>query len=117
MIHSLVIGLTLSITSGPDFGASVSTFSPPSYCSHDGYTASLLIAVIFHQLFEGLSLGIRVASLPSSQEQEFQYLGILKPILACLFAITTPAGILLGILLFAHNDDMGTFQTLSTPVL
>jgi len=87
MIHSLVIGLTLSITSGPDF-------------------TTLLIAVIFHQLFEGLSLGIRISSLPSSQEQEFKYLSMLKPTLACLFAITTPAGIVLGILIFEHNKDM-----------
>ncbi|KAI9463845.1 zinc iron permease [Boletus coccyginus] len=92
MIHSLVVGLTLSITSGPDF-------------------TTLLIALIFHQLFEGLSLGIRIASLPSSQESGFKYLNMLKPTLACLFAITTPAGILLGILIFAHNNDTGASQT------
>ncbi|KAG9312484.1 zinc iron permease [Chiua virens] len=92
MIHSLVIGLTLSITSGPDF------------------SAFLLIAVIFHQLFEGLSLGIRIASLPSSQESEFKHLGILKPVLTCLFAITTPAGILLGILVFGRNDDLARMR-------
>lgn len=33
---------------------------------------------------------------------------MLKPTLACLFAVTTPAGILLGILLFGHNNDIGT---------
>ncbi|RDB22095.1 Zinc-regulated transporter 2 [Hypsizygus marmoreus] len=45
MIHSLVIGLTLAVTAGPEF-------------------TSLVTAIIFHQLFEGLSLGIRIASLP-----------------------------------------------------
>ncbi|KAF9530704.1 ZIP zinc transporter-domain-containing protein [Crepidotus variabilis] len=45
MIHSLVIGLTLAVTSGSDF-------------------TSLTTAIIFHQLFEGLSLGIRIAALP-----------------------------------------------------
>ncbi|PPQ72809.1 hypothetical protein CVT26_003329 [Gymnopilus dilepis] len=45
MIHSFVIGLTLSVTSGSDF-------------------TSLTTAIVFHQLFEGLSLGIRIASLP-----------------------------------------------------
>ncbi|KDR73070.1 hypothetical protein GALMADRAFT_142756 [Galerina marginata CBS 339.88] len=45
MIHSFVIGLTLSVTSGADF-------------------TSLTTAIIFHQLFEGLSLGIRIAGLP-----------------------------------------------------
>lgn len=107
MIHSLIIGLTLSITSGPDFSASLSVF-PPVLCLNDDRAATLLIAVIFHQLFEGLSLGIRIASLPSSQEQEFKYLSMLKPTLACLFGITAPAGIVLGILVFEHNDDMGT---------
>ncbi|KIK96962.1 hypothetical protein PAXRUDRAFT_825400 [Paxillus rubicundulus Ve08.2h10] len=87
MIHSLVIGLTLSITSGPEF-------------------TSLLIAVIFHQLFEGLSLGIRIASLPSSEEHEFKYLNILKPVLASLFAVTTPVGIVLGIVIFGQSKDM-----------
>ncbi|PFH49632.1 hypothetical protein AMATHDRAFT_62735 [Amanita thiersii Skay4041] len=48
MIHSLVIGLTLSITRGSEF-------------------TSLLIAILFHQLFEGLSLGIRIDTLPPIQ--------------------------------------------------
>ncbi|KAF8621957.1 hypothetical protein AX15_007387 [Amanita polypyramis BW_CC] len=48
MIHSLVVGLTLSIAQGSDF-------------------ASLLVAICFHQVFEGLSLGIRIdALLPST---------------------------------------------------
>ncbi|KAE9384350.1 hypothetical protein BT96DRAFT_1099069 [Gymnopus androsaceus JB14] len=42
MIHSLVIGL---ITSGSEF-------------------TTLVTAIIFHQLFKGLSLGIRIATLP-----------------------------------------------------
>ncbi|KAJ6552627.1 hypothetical protein DFH09DRAFT_1496770 [Mycena vulgaris] len=45
MLHSLVIGLTLALTTGGDF-------------------TSLLTAIIFHQLFEGLSLGIQIALLP-----------------------------------------------------
>ncbi|KAJ7583634.1 Zinc/iron permease [Mycena floridula] len=49
MIHSLVIGLTLALTTGSDF-------------------TSLVTAIIFHQLFEGLSLGIRIAALPPSKE-------------------------------------------------
>lgn len=47
MIHSLVIGLTLAVTDGSDF-------------------TSLTTAILFHQLFEGLSLGIRIATLPPS---------------------------------------------------
>ncbi|RXW15464.1 hypothetical protein EST38_g10391 [Candolleomyces aberdarensis] len=51
MIHSIVIGLTLSITSGADF-------------------TSLTTAIIFHQIFEGLSLGIRIAALPHKHNKE-----------------------------------------------
>ncbi|TFK51541.1 Zinc/iron permease [Heliocybe sulcata] len=97
MIHSLVIGLTLAITSGGGF-------------------TSLVFAIIFHQLFEGLSLGIRIAQLPTSASHAHQhkngnddhdhgdhkpYLRFLKPTLMALFALTTPLGILLGILLFS----------------
>ncbi|KAI6131734.1 zinc iron permease, partial [Pisolithus thermaeus] len=121
MIHSLVIGLTLAIKTGSDF-------------------ASLLIAVIFHQFFEGLSLGIRIASLPSSSSstpealgntepgvhdhpisstlrnvdvefgvttrprttdnKKWDFIEILKPTLACSFAVTTPLGIGLGMIVF-----------------
>ncbi|KAI9058947.1 Zinc/iron permease [Trametes sanguinea] len=81
MIHSLVIGLTLSITSGSEF-------------------TSLVVAIVFHQLFEGLSLGIRIAGLPSKRsEGGFQSLPghTLKPLLAITFATTTPLGIGIGI--------------------
>jgi zinc transporter 1/2/3 len=46
MLHSLVIGFTLALASGSDF-------------------ESLATAISFHQLFEGLSLGIRIAALPA----------------------------------------------------
>ncbi|KAH7886695.1 zinc iron permease [Phlebopus sp. FC_14] len=87
MIHSLVIGLTLAITSGPEF-------------------TSLLVAIIFHQLFEGLSLGIRIASLPSSHDLRPKCFIFLKPILTGLFAITTPIGIILGIAIFGQGKDL-----------
>ncbi|KIN95052.1 hypothetical protein M404DRAFT_1007838 [Pisolithus tinctorius Marx 270] len=124
MIHSFVIGLTLAIKTGSDF-------------------ASLLIAVIFHQLFEGLSLGIRISSLPSSsssdalpntegeghhrsmsptlrdinvehgftahprntKNRELDFIDILKPTLACSFAVATPVGIALGMMLFGAGGD------------
>jgi hypothetical protein len=92
MMHSSVIGLTLSIASGPEF-------------------ASLLIAVGFHQLFEGLSLGIRIASLPAPPSNDTKNsdrgrFGVLGPTLAMLFAITVPAGIGIGLLAFG-NGTMG----------
>ncbi|KAJ4490641.1 ZIP zinc transporter-domain-containing protein, partial [Lentinula aciculospora] len=107
MIHSLVIGLTLSITSGSEF-------------------TTLVTAIIFHQLFEGLSLGIRIAaippadinssplssrtsspsgsqevsSLPSSWLGHNAHRSILQPVLTFLFALTTPVGIASGMLVF-----------------
>ncbi|KAF4565453.1 hypothetical protein EYR36_002024 [Pleurotus pulmonarius] len=77
MIHSLVIGLTLSITPKADF-------------------TSLVTAIFFHQLFEGLSLGIRIASLPPPKNKSAR--SLLAPALSALFAVTTPVGILIGLL-------------------
>ncbi|KAF9240830.1 hypothetical protein BU15DRAFT_87415 [Melanogaster broomeanus] len=100
MIHSFVIGLTLSITTGPEF-------------------TSLLIAVIFHQLFEGLSLGIRIASLPSSHEHEFQYLSILKPVLALHIRIAQGlmSAISAGMLIYAACVEMLAGDFVMDPIL
>lgn len=89
MIHSFVIGLTLAITSGPEF-------------------ATLVTAITFHQLFEGLSLGIRIAGLPvSTVSHPSLLLPLLKPVLTFLFAITVPVGIALGIIFLGsgHSTD------------
>ncbi|KZT54021.1 Zinc/iron permease [Calocera cornea HHB12733] len=72
MLHSIIIGLTLVVTSGSNF-------------------SSLLLAIIFHQLFEGLTLGVRLASLPLRRGSTIPY------ILAFTFAITTPIGIAAGL--------------------
>lgn len=87
MIHSVIIGLTLAITQGPEF-------------------ASLLVAIIFHQLFEGLSLGIRIASLPSSDDGGAKYMAILRSTLIVLFAVTNPVGIVIGLLAFRRGHDI-----------
>ncbi|KAF8063393.1 ZIP zinc transporter-domain-containing protein [Lyophyllum atratum] len=115
MIHSLVIGLTLAVTSGSDF-------------------TSLVTAIIFHQLFEGLSLGIRIASLPPAHPPTHEtphpsrspsLLGTspeessqrhrhskswsqhwLSPTLSTLFAITTPFGMVLGALVFTPSKAL-----------
>ncbi|KAF8260497.1 Zinc/iron permease [Lactarius quietus] len=81
MLHSLVIGFTLALASGSDF-------------------ESLATAISFHQLFEGLSLGIRIAGLPVPQDPKQSSLTWLRPLLALLFALTTPAGILSGLIVF-----------------
>ncbi|KAJ8584672.1 Zinc/iron permease [Rhizopogon salebrosus TDB-379] len=100
MIHSIVIGLTLAITTGSEF-------------------TSLLVAIIFHQLFEGLSLGIRIASLPSSEDGGDNYINILRPTLAVLFAVTNPAGIILGLVVFKRGLDVAemlTFQGIMSAI-
>ena len=81
MLHSLVIGFTLALASGADF-------------------ESLVTAISFHQLFEGLSLGIRIAALPPPTDSQRSSLWWLHPVLALLFALTTPAGILSGLVVF-----------------
>ncbi|KAI0327441.1 Zinc/iron permease [Cubamyces sp. BRFM 1775] len=101
MIHSLVIGLTLSITSGSEF-------------------TSLVIAIVFHQLFEGLSLGIRIAGLPSKRSEDgFKNLPghILKPLLAMAFAMTTPLGIGIGIAALSGAKSTGPRLTLVQGVM
>jgi len=79
MIHSLVIGLTISITSGSEF-------------------TSLVTAITFHQLFEGLSLGTRIATLPTSSRS-------LQSMLAISFAFTVPIGIMIGLCTLSGNND------------
>ena len=93
MLHSLVIGFTLALASGADF-------------------ESLVTAISFHQLFEGLSLGIRIAALPPPADPHRPSLWWLYPVLALLFALTTPAGILSGLAVFGSGSggshDSGT---------
>lgn len=71
------------------------------------FPATLVTAILFHQLFEGLSLGIRIAALPSSAVASSAS-RLLKPSLAMSFAFTTPFGIFLGLFIFAgasRNTD------------
>ncbi|KAI0084576.1 Zinc/iron permease [Irpex rosettiformis] len=89
MLHSLVIGLTMSVSSGSEF-------------------TTLVTAILFHQLFEGLSLGIRIAALPSeSKRGAFSHLPgyVLKPLLTLSFALTTPTGLWIGLAAFSSTSS------------
>ncbi|KAJ7074619.1 Zinc/iron permease [Mycena amicta] len=91
MLHSLVIGLTLALTTGSDF-------------------TSLLTAIVFHQLFEGHSLGIRIASLPHAKSKP-HHRDWFSITLSLLFALTTPVGLAVGVLAFnAHVESIGEYH-------
>ncbi|KAI0105223.1 Fe transport protein 3 [Nemania sp. FL0031] len=75
LFHSVFVGITVSITI-------------------DGYIV-LLIAILFHQVFEGLGLGSRIAAVPYPK-------GSIRPwILVVAFGTTAPIGQAIG--LAAHN--------------
>ena len=64
-----------------------------------------MLAIGFHQLFEGISLGIRIAGLPTPDTPRASKCpSLLQPVLAVLFAIMTPAGIALGLLSFSGAE-------------
>jgi zinc transporter 1/2/3 len=67
---------------------------------------------MFHQLFEGLSLGVRIASLPSSRDGGSKQFPLFELTLSILFAITTPFGIGIGLLSFTKGTDSGAFAGL-----
>ncbi|EJD52373.1 Zinc/iron permease [Auricularia subglabra TFB-10046 SS5] len=99
MLHSLVIGITLAFTHGPDF-------------------TSLITAIIFHQLFEGISLGVRISELPTNSSNSRRH-RLFPLVLVVLFALTVPLGIVLG--LFAlpqrQRELAGLLQAASAGML
>lgn len=76
LFHSVFVGMTISITS-------------------EGFII-LLIAILFHQMFEGLGLGSRIAAVPYPKRS-------IRPwVLVCAFGCTCPIGQAIG--LFARNS-------------
>ena len=71
IFHSVIIGLTLS-TTGADFN-------------------TLFVVIIFHQMFEGLGLGSRLAILPFAKGSRLPWF------LAIAYAIVTPLGMAIGL--------------------
>ncbi|CAN8098138.1 unnamed protein product [Discula destructiva] len=83
LFHSVFVGMTISITI-------------------EGFVV-LLIAILFHQLFEGLGLGSRIAAVPYAK-------GSIRPwVLVCAFALTCPIGQAIGLVVRNSYDPNSAF--------
>ncbi|KAL3486411.1 Zinc/iron permease [Aspergillus germanicus] len=72
ILHSLLIGLSLSVA-GPDF-------------------PTLYAVLVFHQTFEGLGLGTRLAEIPWPTHKQYT-----PYILGCAYVLSTPLAITVGL--------------------
>ncbi|KAK9252305.1 solute carrier family 39, member 1/2/3 [Lipomyces tetrasporus] len=101
VFHSIIVGLTLVVA------------------GDSGFT-TLFIVVIFHQMFEGLALGARIAGISKAYSKT-----VSKFIMAAVFALITPIGMAIGLGIihqFNGNDEatlwtIGTLDALSAGVL
>lgn len=99
IFHSILIGITLVVAG-------------------DSFYKTLLVVIVFHQFFEGLALGARIALLPGRTFPS-------KAIMGGVFAIITPIGMAIGmgvINTFNGNDRqtlvaLGTLDALSAGIL
>lgn len=83
LFHSIFVGMTISITT-------------------DGFI-TLLIAIVFHQFFEGLGLGSRIAAVPYKPKAA-------KPwILVAAFGMTCPIGQIIGLATRDTYDENSAF--------
>ncbi|KAK4164568.1 putative transporter [Cladorrhinum sp. PSN259] len=83
LFHSVFVGMTISITI-------------------DGFVI-LLVAILFHQMFEGLGLGSRIAQVPYKQ-------GSIRPwVLVVAFGTTAPIGQAIGLAVKDSYDPNSAF--------
>lgn len=83
LFHSVFVGMTVSITI-------------------EGFII-LLIAILFHQMFEGLGLGSRIAAVPYAK-------GSIRPwVLVVAFGTTAPIGQAIGLLTRSTYDPNSAF--------
>ncbi|WYZ37787.1 hypothetical protein EsH8_II_001293 [Colletotrichum jinshuiense] len=99
LFHSVFVGMTISITV-------------------DGFIV-LLVAILFHQMFEGLGLGSRIAAVPYPK-------GSIRPwVLVVAFGTTAPIGQAIGLATRATYDPdsafgliiVGVFNAISSGLL
>jgi solute carrier family 39 (zinc transporter), member 1/2/3 len=89
LFHSIFIGLALSVSTGPAF-------------------IVLLIAISFHQTFEGLALGSRIAAISSFSTTSP------KPwLMSFLYGVTTPIGQAIGLAVHTLYDPASQFGLLT----
>lgn len=81
LFHSVFIGMALSVATGPPF-------------------IVFLIAIGFHQTFEGLALGTRIAAIHFPRSSPRPWLMVLA------FGATTPIGQAIGLLIHTFYDPM-----------
>lgn len=99
LFHSILIGLTLVVAG-------------------DSFYRTLLVVIVFHQFFEGLALGARIALLPGS-------IFASKFIMGLAFSLITPIGMAIGLgVLRTFNGNnpatvitFGTLDALSAGIL
>ncbi len=99
IFHSLLLGLTLVVAG-------------------DSVFITLFVVIVFHQIFEGLALGARIASINGLRKMKY----IALPL---AFALVTPTGMAIGIGVlhrFNGNDPstivaIGTLDALSAGIL
>ncbi|KAI9047789.1 hypothetical protein LZ554_008499 [Drepanopeziza brunnea f. sp. 'monogermtubi'] len=91
MFHSILIGINLNVTPNSAYN-------------------TLFVVILFHQMFEGLALGIRIAGLKSSTSL------LTKIIMAGAFALITPLGMAIGagVLETFNGNDPTTIVTIGT---
>ncbi|KAI8071360.1 Zinc/iron permease [Gongronella butleri] len=91
VMHSVIIGITLANTGADEF-------------------VSLLIALVFHQFFEGIALGTRVNEMHSD--------GWVRPvIMGLLYIIMTPIGIAIGIGIHSSFNPNSSSSILASAIL
>ncbi|KAG0167394.1 hypothetical protein DFQ28_006360 [Apophysomyces sp. BC1034] len=91
MMHSVIIGITLSVTDNDEF-------------------KTLLIALVFHQFFEGIALGTRI--------NELNYKSWGKPVvMGLVYIVTTPVGVAIGIGIHSSFNPNSYSSVLSQAIL